>query len=81
MIGGSQQLKFRETYAKSVKTGQSGLENRIIRFFQTQHIDKETYTIHLRYSLTAYLGIHKTYSNINSLKCIKEVQSITSHIT
>jgi hypothetical protein len=33
MIGGSQQLKFKETYAKSVKIGQSSLENRIIRFF------------------------------------------------
>jgi hypothetical protein len=27
MTGGSQQLKFRETYAKSDKIGQSGLEN------------------------------------------------------
>jgi hypothetical protein len=60
MTGGSQQLKFGETYAKSAKTGQSGLGNRIIPFFQTQHIDKETYTIHLRHVLIAYLGIHKT---------------------
>ncbi len=60
MTGGSQQLKFEETYAKSTKTRQSGLENRIIRFFQTQHIYKKTYTIHLRHVLTAYLGIHKT---------------------
>jgi hypothetical protein len=60
MIGGSQQLKFGETYAKFAKTRQSGLGNQIIRFFQTQHIDKETYTIHLRHVLTAYLGIHKT---------------------
>jgi hypothetical protein len=53
MIRGSQYLKFGETYAKSVKTGQSGLGNQIIwfcqqnhknwniRFFQTQHIDKK----------------------------------------
>jgi hypothetical protein len=60
MRGGSQQLKFREIYSKCVKTGQSGLENRIIRFFQTQHIYKETYIIHLRHVLTSYLGIHKT---------------------
>jgi hypothetical protein len=60
MTGRSQQLKFGETYAKSVKTGQPDLGNRIIRFFQTQHIDKETYTIHLRHVLTEYLGIHKT---------------------
>jgi hypothetical protein len=60
MTGGSQQLKFRERYAKSAKTGQSSLKNRIIRFFQTQHIYKETYTIHLMHVLTAYLGIHKT---------------------
>jgi hypothetical protein len=32
MIEGSQQLKFREIYAKSVKTGQSDLRNRIIQF-------------------------------------------------
>jgi hypothetical protein len=37
MTGGSQQLKFRETYAKSVKTGQSGLENQIIQFCQQNH--------------------------------------------
>jgi hypothetical protein len=30
MIGGSQQIKFGETYAKSGKTRQSGLGNRII---------------------------------------------------
>jgi hypothetical protein len=60
MTGGSQQLKFGETYTKSAKTGQSDLGNRIIRFFQTQYIDKETSTIHLRHVLTAYLGIHKT---------------------
>jgi hypothetical protein len=60
MTGGSQQLKFGETYAKSAKTGQSSLGNWIIPFFQTQHIDKETYTIHLRHVLIAYLGIHKT---------------------
>jgi hypothetical protein len=60
MIGGSQKLKFEETYAKSAKIGQSNLGNWIIRFFQTQHIDKVTYNIHLRHSLTAYLGIHKT---------------------
>jgi hypothetical protein len=60
MTGGSQQLKFGEIYAKSAKTRQSGLGNRIIQFFQTQYIDKETYTIYLRHSLTTYLGIHKT---------------------
>jgi hypothetical protein len=60
MIGGSRQLKFREAYAKSAKTEQSSLGNWIIQFFQTQHIDKKTYTIHLRHSLTTYLGIHKT---------------------
>jgi hypothetical protein len=32
MIGGSRQLKFREAYAKSAKTEQSGLGNWIIRF-------------------------------------------------
>jgi hypothetical protein len=60
ITGGLQQLKFEETCAKSVKIGQSDLGNRIIWFFQTQHIDKETYTIHLRHVLTVYLGIHKT---------------------
>jgi hypothetical protein len=60
MTGGSQQLKFQETYANSVKTEQSGLRNWIIRFFQTQHIYKKTYIIYLRHVLTAYLGIHKT---------------------
>jgi hypothetical protein len=60
MTGGSQQLKFGKTYAKSVKIGQSSLKNRMIRFFQTQDIDKETYTIHLRHVLTGYLGIHMT---------------------
>jgi hypothetical protein len=30
MTGGSQKIKFEETYAKSVKTGQSSLKNRII---------------------------------------------------
>jgi hypothetical protein len=60
MIGGSQQLKFGETYGKSAKTGQTDLGNQIIQFFQTEHIDKETYTIHLRHVLTEYLGIHKT---------------------
>jgi hypothetical protein len=60
MTGGSQQLKFGETYVKSAKTRQSGLKNQIIQFFQTPHIDKETYIIHLRHVLTAYLGIHKT---------------------
>jgi hypothetical protein len=60
MTGGSQQLKFGETYAKSAKTEQSGLRNWIIQFFQTQHIKKKTYTIHLRHVLIAYLGIHKT---------------------
>jgi hypothetical protein len=30
MIGGSEQLKFGETYAKSTKTGQSSLRNRIV---------------------------------------------------
>jgi hypothetical protein len=59
MTGGSQQLTFGETYAKSAKTRQSDLGNRIIQFFQTQHIDKETYTIHLKHVLTEYLGIHK----------------------
>jgi hypothetical protein len=55
MTVGSQQLKFGETYAKSARTGQSGLRNWIIRFcqqnhknrniqfFQTRHIDKKTY--------------------------------------
>jgi hypothetical protein len=37
MTGRSQQLKFGETYAKSGKTGQSGLENRIIQFCQKNH--------------------------------------------
>jgi hypothetical protein len=37
MTGGSQQLKFEETYAKSVKTEQSGLGNQIIRFYQQNH--------------------------------------------
>jgi hypothetical protein len=37
MTKGSQQLKFGETYAKSAKTGQSSLENRIIRFCQQNH--------------------------------------------
>jgi hypothetical protein len=60
MRGGSQQLKFQEIYSKCVKIGQSGLENRIIRFFQTRHIYKETYIIHLRHVLTSYLSIHKT---------------------
>jgi hypothetical protein len=60
MIGGSHQFKSRETYAKSVKIRQSDLENRNIRVFQIQHIDKETYIIHLRHLLTAYLVIHKT---------------------
>jgi hypothetical protein len=56
MTGGSQQLKFEETYANSTKTRQPGLKNRIIQFyqqnhknrniqfFQTQHIDKKIYT-------------------------------------
>jgi hypothetical protein len=56
MTGGSQQLKFGETYDKSAKTEQSGLGNwiiwfcqqnhinRNIQFFQTQRIDKKTYT-------------------------------------
>jgi hypothetical protein len=52
--------KFGETNDKSVKIRQSGLGNRINRFFQTQYIDKKTYTIHLRHPLTAYLDIHKT---------------------
>jgi hypothetical protein len=60
MTGGSQQLKFGETYAKFAKTGQPDLGNQIIRFFHTQHIYKETYIIHLRHVLTSYLGIHKT---------------------
>jgi hypothetical protein len=60
MTGGPRQLKIRETYAKYAKIGQSGLGNQIIQFFRTQYIDKETYTIHLRHSLTTYLGIHKT---------------------
>jgi hypothetical protein len=34
MTGGSQQLKFGKTYAKSAKIRQSGLENRIIWFCQ-----------------------------------------------
>jgi hypothetical protein len=34
MTGGSQQIKFGETYAKSVKTEQSGLGNQIIWFCQ-----------------------------------------------
>jgi hypothetical protein len=37
MTGGSQQLKFEETYAKSVKTGQSDLGNQIIQFYQKNH--------------------------------------------
>jgi hypothetical protein len=37
MTEGSHQLKFGETYAKSVKTKQSGLENRIIRFGKPNH--------------------------------------------
>jgi hypothetical protein len=37
VTGGSQQLKFGETYAKSVKTGQSGLGNRTIRFGKPDH--------------------------------------------
>jgi hypothetical protein len=37
MTGGSQQLKFGETYAKSVKTGQSNLGNWIIQFYQQNH--------------------------------------------
>jgi hypothetical protein len=40
MTGGSQQLKFEETYAKSAKTGQSGLGNRIIWFCQQNHKDR-----------------------------------------
>jgi hypothetical protein len=59
MTGGSQQLKFEETYAESAKIGQSSLENRIIRFFQTQHIDKETYNIHLRH-LHIHICINRT---------------------
>jgi hypothetical protein len=37
MIGGSQQIKFGETYAKSTKTGQSDLGNQIIQFCQQNH--------------------------------------------
>jgi hypothetical protein len=45
MTGGSQQLKFGETYAKSVKIRQSNLGKLDYPFFfQTQHIDKKTYT-------------------------------------
>jgi hypothetical protein len=76
MTGGSQQLKFGETYAKFAKGGQSSLENRIIRFcqqnhknwnirflklehpvFQTQNIDKKTYTNDFK-ALT-YTYLHK----------------------
>jgi hypothetical protein len=37
MTGGSQQLKFGETYAKSAKTGQPNLGNWIIRFGKLDH--------------------------------------------
>jgi hypothetical protein len=67
MRGGSQQLKFGETYAKYVKTGQPGLVNRVIRFyqlnhknrnirfFQTQYIDKKTYTNNFKAFTHTYL--------------------------
>jgi hypothetical protein len=42
MIGGSQQIKFGETYAKSAKTGQSDLGNRIIQFCQQNHKNRNT---------------------------------------
>jgi hypothetical protein len=37
MTGGSQQLKFGETYAKSAKTEHPDLGNQIIRFCQQNH--------------------------------------------
>jgi hypothetical protein len=37
MTGGSQQIKFGETYAKSAKIGQTGLGNWIICFCQQNH--------------------------------------------
>jgi hypothetical protein len=37
MTGGSQQLKFEEIFAKSIKIRQSDLGNRIIRFCQENH--------------------------------------------
>jgi hypothetical protein len=36
ITGGSQQIKFRETYAKSTKTRQSSLANRTIQFCQAR---------------------------------------------
>jgi hypothetical protein len=74
MTEGSHQLKFGQTYAKSIKTGHSNLGNRIIwfcqqnhknrniwflkpehPFFQTQHIDKKTYTNHFKAFTHTYL--------------------------
>jgi hypothetical protein len=67
MIGGSQQLKFGETYAKSAKTGKSDLgnwiiqfcqqnhKNRIILFFQTQYTDKKIYTNNFKAFTHTYL--------------------------
>jgi hypothetical protein len=50
----SQSNKIRETYAKSVKTKQSGLAIQTIRFFQTQHINKETNTMHFKHSINTH---------------------------
>jgi hypothetical protein len=51
MLGGSQQIKFGETYAKFVKIGQSILENRIIRVCQQNHKNQNIQFLKLKHSV------------------------------
>jgi hypothetical protein len=51
IIGGSQQLKFGETYAKSTKTGQSDLGNQIIWFCQQNHKNWNIWFIKLEHPI------------------------------
>jgi hypothetical protein len=51
MAGGSQQLKFGETYAKSVKIGQPDLGNWIIQFCQQNHKNRNIRFLKLEYPI------------------------------
>jgi hypothetical protein len=64
MIGGSQQIKFGETYAKSIKTGQFDLGKQIIQFCQQNHKSRNIWFLKSEHPVLQTQHIDKeTYTN------------------
>jgi hypothetical protein len=49
-------IKAREAYVLFAKTGQSGLTNRNIQFFQTDYIEKKTYITQSMHLTNTHIG-------------------------